>query len=211
MTDNMRLNCISIQYFGVPMTSQPTLIYLHGFNSSPASQKACLLTQYCAQRGLAAQLRVPALHQDPRRAMAQIEQLIAAVPAPVLAGASLGGYYATFLARRHGLRALLINPAVLVAERFLHYLGPQRNYCTGEEWVLQQAHVDALAELQTAPPTEAGQFEVWLETGDETLDWRDAAAFYRACAPDVREGGNHSYSRFEQRLPELLAFAGLGH
>lgn len=191
------------------MTSQPTLIYLHGFNSSPDSQKARLLAQCCAARGLGGQLQIPALHHDPRQAIATAEQLIAQAHAPVLAGSSLGGYYATFLARRHGLRALLINPAVLVAERFRHYLGPQRNYCTGEEWVLEQAHVDALAELQTAPPTEAGQFEVWLETGDETLDWRDAAAFYQACAPDVREGGNHSYSRFAERLPELLAFAGL--
>lgn len=191
------------------MSALPTLIYLHGFNSSPASQKARLLTQCCAERGLDARLRVPELPHDPQQAIALVEQLIASVSAPVLAGASLGGYYATFLARRHGLRALLINPAVLVAERFLHYLGPQRNYCTGEEWVLEQRHVDALAALQTAPPSEAGQFTIWLETGDETLDWRDAAAFYHACAPDVREGGNHSYSRFAERLPELLAFAGL--
>lgn len=191
------------------MSSQPTLIYLHGFNSSPASQKARLLIQHCASLGLSDRLQVPALHHDPRQAIASAEALIAAAEQPVLAGSSLGGYYATYLAQRHGLRALLINPAVLVAERFLHYLGPQQNYYSGEHWVLEQQHVDVLAELQTVPPTEAGQFEVWLETGDETLDWRDAADFYKACIPDVREGGNHGYSRFAERLPELLAFAGL--
>ena len=89
-----------------------TILYLHGLNSSPTSLKASLLVRAIAQMGLADRLRVPALHHHPRQAIAQLERLILELDRPLLVGSSLGGYYATHLAERHGLRALLINPAV---------------------------------------------------------------------------------------------------
>ena len=191
------------------MLPQPTLIYIHGFNSSPASLKARELVAVCAQQGLADRLRVPALHHDPRRAIAQLEAEIAMAERPVLVGSSLGGYYATFLAERHGLKALLINPAVRVQRYFAGYLGPQRNYYSGESWELTAEHVAALAEFEVAPPRDPARFRVWLQTGDETLDYRDAADYYRLCTLEIEEGGDHGYQGFAARIPELLTFAGL--
>lgn len=191
------------------MSPLPTLIYLHGFNSSPASLKARELVTACERLGLAGQLRVPALHHDPRRAIAQLEAEIAAAGCPVLVGSSLGGYYATFLAERHGLKALLINPAVRVQRYFAGNLGPQRNYYSGERWELRAEHVEALAALEVPPPGDPQRFTVWLQTGDETLDYRDAANYYRHCTLDIQPGGDHGYQGFAARIPELLAFAGL--
>lgn len=191
------------------MSPLPTLIYLHGFNSSPDSLKARELVAACVRLGLAEQLRVPALHHDPRRAIAQLEAQIATAECPVLVGSSLGGYYATYLAERHGLKALLINPAVRVQRYFGDYLGPQRNYYSGECWELTRPHVAALAALEVPPPEDPQRFVVWLQTGDETLDYRDAADYYRHCTVEVREGGDHGYQGFAARIPELLAFAGL--
>lgn len=191
------------------MSPLPTLIYIHGFNSSPASLKARELVAACARLGLAAQLRVPALHHDPRRAIAQLEAEIARAVRPVLVGSSLGGYYATFLAERHGLRALLINPAVRVQRHFAAYLGPQQNFHSGERWELTAAHVAALAALEVPPPQDPTRFVVWLQSGDETLDYRDAADYYRGCTVEIEAGGDHGYQGFAARIPELLAFAGL--
>ena len=193
------------------MSPQPTLIYLHGFNSSPASLKARQLVGACDARALGGQLRVPALHYDPRRAIAQLEAEIAAAPCPVLVGSSLGGYYATFLAERHGLKALLINPAVRVQRYFERYLGAQRNFYSGECWELTAEHVAALAALEVPPPRDPARFVVWLQTGDETLDYRDAADYYRHCTVQIEDGGDHGYQGFAARIPELLAFAGLTH
>ena len=86
------------------------LLYIHGFNSSPESQKARQLAALMQRLGLAGRLRVPALHHHPREAIAQLEAALAELGRPVLVGSSLGGYYATLLAERHGLRAVLINP-----------------------------------------------------------------------------------------------------
>lgn len=186
-----------------------TILYIHGLNSSPASLKASQLTLAMTRMGLADRLRVPALHHHPRQAIAQLENLVAELGRPVLVGSSLGGYYATHLAERHGLRALLINPAVRPHLRFDGHLGPQKNYYNDETWELTEDHVTALAELDVPPPQDPARYQVWLQTADETLDYRDAQAYYRACALRIQAGGDHGFQGFAERLPMLFAFAGI--
>lgn len=184
-----------------------TLLYIHGFNSAPESRKARQLTRLMTRLARADSLRVPALHHHPRQAMDQLEEAIGVLGAPLLVGSSLGGYYATHLAERHGLRALLINPAVTPHRRFDGYLGPQRNLYTGETWTLTEDHVAALAELEVPPPADPARYQVWLQTADETLDYRHAEAYYRGCALRIEAGGDHGFQGFAARLPALLAFA----
>ncbi|AAN70483.2 putative esterase [Pseudomonas sp. XWY-1] len=186
-----------------------SILYIHGFNSSPLSTKARQLEAVMQQLGLADQLRVPALHHHPRQAMVQLEAAIAELGAPLLVGSSLGGYYATHLAERHGLKALLVNPAVTPHKHFDGYLGTQRNHYSGETWELTHDHVQALAELEVAAPADADRYQVWLQTADETLDYRHAERYYRACALRIQAGGDHSFQGFAERLPALLAFAGI--
>ncbi|PWB33029.1 esterase [Pseudomonas sp. SDI] len=186
-----------------------SILYIHGFNSAPASTKARQLLAVMAQLGLSEQLRVPALHHHPRQAIEQLDAEIQALGRPLLVGSSLGGYYATHLAQRHGLKALLINPAVNPHQLFDGYLGPQQNLYTGETWELTLEHVQALAALEVPPPEDAERFQVWLQTADETLDYRRAERFYRACALRIQAGGDHSYQGFAAQLPALLAFAGV--
>lgn len=186
-----------------------SILYIHGLNSSPASTKASQLTAAMTAMGLQAQLRVPALHHHPRQAIAELEALIAELGRPTLVGSSLGGYYATHLAERHGLKALLINPAVCPHRLFDGYLGPQRNHYSGETWDLTADHVAALAELETPPPTDPARYQVWLQTADETLDYRHAQAYYRHCALRIEAGGDHGFQGFAERLPMLFAFAGI--
>ena len=185
------------------------ILYIHGLNSSPASTKASQLNAAMTSLGLQAQLRVPALHHHPRQAIAQLEALITELGRPVLVGSSLGGYYATHLAERHGLKALLINPAVCPHRLFDGYLGPQRNHYSGETWDLTADHVTALAELETPPPADPTRYQVWLQTADETLDYRHAQTYYRHCALRIEAGGDHGFQGFAERLPMLFAFAGI--
>lgn len=185
----------------------PSILYIHGLNSGPASLKAQQLLRAARHAGIEAQLRAPQLHHHPLQAIAQLQAALTELGRPLLIGSSLGGYYATYLAEQHGLKALLINPAVRPHGLFDGIEREQSNHCTGERWLLTADHVQALAELEQAPPTDPQRFWVWLECGDETLDWRHARDYYQGCTLDIRPGGNHSYQGFAQRLPELLSYA----
>jgi predicted esterase YcpF (UPF0227 family) len=186
-----------------------SILYIHGLNSAPASTKACQLSAAMQRMGLSERLRVPALHHHPRQAIAQLDAAIAELGQPLLVGSSLGGYYATHLAARHGLKALLINPVVNPHRLFDGFLGVQQNFYTGETWDLTLDHVAALQALEVPAPCDPERIHVWLQTGDETLDYRQAEQFYRHCTVQVQVGGDHGFQGFAEHLPALFGFAGL--
>ncbi|MWV16316.1 esterase [Pseudomonas sp. L-22-4S-12] len=185
-----------------------SILYIHGLNSAPTSTKASQLLRVAEHCGIARHLRVPALHHHPRQAIAQLQAAIGELGRPLLVGSSLGGYYATHLAEQHGLNALLINPAVRPHRLFDGKEVEQTNYYTNETWLLTHDHVQALAELEVPAPQDAQRYRVWLQTADETLDYRHAAAFYAGCSLDIQDGGDHGYQGFAGRLPEILELAG---
>lgn len=185
-----------------------TLLYLHGFNSSPESVKARMLADYLSRQPAAPAFACPALPYAPDRAAELIAAAIEERGGDVrLIGSSLGGYYATWAAERFGLRAALINPAVKPYRLLEDYLGPQQNLYTGERYVLTREHMAALAALE---PARIAPTRYWLmvETGDETLDYREAVAYYAGARHSVIEGGDHGFQSWERYLPELLKWAG---
>ncbi|HEX7055483.1 MAG TPA: YqiA/YcfP family alpha/beta fold hydrolase [Burkholderiales bacterium] len=182
------------------------IVYLHGFNSSPQSHKAQLLARYLAERGLGERYACPALPPRASEALARIEPLLA--PGVCLVGSSLGGFYATWLAEKHDLKAVLINPAIEPHVGLRAFLGPQQNLYTGERYELTEAH---LREWQAiyAPRVTPSRYLLLVETGDEVLDYRRALERYAGCEQVVVRGGDHSLQSFPQHLPRILRFAGL--
>jgi len=110
------------------------IVYLHGFNSSPASGKAKLLGEHMASLGRTADYYCPTLPNSPGEAIARVEAHLAQRQTePVtLVGSSLGGFYATHLAEKHGWKAVLVNPAVHAHVLMRGALGPQTNWHSGE-------------------------------------------------------------------------------
>ena len=152
---------------------------------------------------------VPAMHHRPARAIAQAEAACGGI-APgdlTLVGSSLGGFYATVIAERTGCRAALLNPAVRPHSHFHKYLGPQRNMYTGETFTLTQEHVDELRALQPPRITQPGRYWLFVETGDEVLDYREAVDFYDGALQTIVRGGDHSLSSFPEHVPDLVAWA----
>ena len=49
-----------------------------------------------------------------------------------------------------------------------------------------------------------------IAKGDEVLDWRDMTARYAGARIKLLEGGDHALSDFDDHLPDLLGFLGLG-
>ena len=185
------------------------LVYLHGFVSSPQSRKAQMLGDYVRDCVAGVEYRVPELHHRPSRAM---EQALAACSGVArgdltLVGSSLGGFYATVAAERLGCRAALLNPAVHPHLHFDKYQGPQRNLYTGEEFVLERAHVEDLRELDVGAITRPERYRLFVETGDEVLDYRDAVAYYRGALHTVVRGGDHALVSFPEHVPGIVAWA----
>jgi len=185
------------------------LVYLHGFNSSPASHKAQVVKAYMGARGLASRYACPVLPDTPAEAIRAIEQAIAGRDPRALTflGSSLGGYYATWLAERLGCRAVLINPAITPHIGLEACLGTQKNLHTGEPYQLTRAHLEGWRAL-LVERIDPEKYLVLLETGDEVLDWREAARKYEGARMAIRHGGDHSLQSFQEHIPKILLFAG---
>ena len=187
------------------------ILYLHGFNSAPASHKARCLFDYMDRRGLGGEFCCPALPHQPREAITLLEREIRRqAGAPVtLVGSSLGGYYATWLAEKHRCRAVLVQPAVTPHVGLEAFLGTQKNLYTGDEYELTRAHLEGWREL-LVDAIDPERYLLLLETGDEVLDYRDAVRKYEGARMVIREGGDHMMQSFAEHLPRILAFTGLG-
>ena len=186
-----------------------SILYLHGFCSSPASWKARLIQDTLNARGQGYRLLCPTLSPVPDEAIAQADAIIESRVGPLtLVGSSLGGYYATWLAEKHLLRAALINPAVVAPVSLQQYLGTQTNLYTGESFEFNETHIAQLRALE-APVITPGRYFLMAEKGDEVLDYRDAVQRYAGCRQAIFEGGDHSFTRFPEMLPQLFEFCGL--
>jgi uncharacterized protein len=185
------------------------VIYIHGFNSSALSFKAGLVCERMAALGRAAEFVCPDLDHRPRHAVAQLEKLISSAGRqPVaLIGSSLGGYYATYLAEKHGARAALVNPAVRPYELLRGYLGTQCNLYTGAQYEFTAQHLAEMRALEVPRITPA-RYLLVVTTGDEVLDHRDALAKYRGCEQIVVDGGDHGFRAFADYLDIVLDFCG---
>jgi predicted esterase YcpF (UPF0227 family) len=187
------------------------ILYLHGFCSSPESWKARLLADALAARGLRDRLFCPFLSHVPNEAIAEAEAIIerheGQGPLTVV-GSSLGGFYATRLAEKYGLRAVLINPAVAAPISLEKYLGTQTNLHTHESFEFTTQHVAQLRALEVAQITPS-RYLLMIETGDEVLDYRQTVARYAGCRQIVLPGGNHSFTHFPEYIAQLIEFCEL--
>ena len=186
-----------------------SLLYIHGFNSSPQSFKARQLADYFAARGAANRLIVPTLPPSPRAAMAILEREIAAAGPVALIGSSLGGFYATWLAHHHELKSVLINPAVRPWALLDQHVGETANYHTGERCTLEPGWADELRHYEVEDITHPENLLVMLQTGDDTLNWRDAWDYYADCHLYRALGGSHGFDDFDAVIPLVLRFSGL--
>jgi len=192
-----------------------TIVYLHGFRSSPASIKAARLRDYVAALPSATKprLHIPELTHRPAAAVAEVAAWVEREADPkalTFIGSSLGGYYATHLAERFGARAVLVNPTVRPYSDLQPLRGVQTNLHTGATFEVTQAHFDELIALRVARITRPERYLLLVETGDEVLDYREAVAFYGGAFQYVRGGGDHTFTEFESQLLVILRFAGVG-
>lgn len=177
------------------------ILFIHGFASCGLGRKSRLLIARFGK----AKVLTPNLPHAPRAAADLLEQLLATHPVDLLVGSSLGGYYATWLQDRHDLPAVLINPAVRPWQLLDGHVGSQTRWCDSAPFEFTEAHVDELRTLYIPQPPTGDRTLVLLQRGDETLDYRDAADYYRDNEVVIEDGGNHRFDNLADHLDTIGA------
>lgn len=196
------------------------LLYLHGFRSSPRSMKAQKMAARVAERHPGVTWWCPQLPPSPAEAMALVQAGTHSWPkeAMAVAGSSLGGFYARWLALQTGCqKALLLNPAVHPARDLARYIGEQTAWHDpAERFFFEPRFVDELRAMEAdiarlgplQPATPGHQFAI-VAQGDEVLDWREMQAFCAGGQIDLLPGSDHAISDFDAHMDAVSDFLDL--
>ena len=185
------------------------LLYLHGFRSSPRSFKAQRVAEAVRARHPAVTWWCPQLPPSPRAAMEMVWDTVRHWPPQhmAVAGSSLGGFYATWVAERTGCRAVLLNPAVDPARDLHAYIGEQTAWHDPQErFEVRPEFMEELRALECGPIAHPERYFAVIAKADEVLDWREMTGRYPGTRIKLLEGGDHALSDFDQHLEEVLAF-----
>jgi predicted esterase YcpF (UPF0227 family) len=114
-------------------------------------------------------------------------------------GSSMGGFWATYLAERYKVPAVLINPAVDAVNLLPAYIDqPLKNYHTDDVYCLKADDLTALSRYDTAVIQQHRNYWLFAQEGDETLDYRLAVKQYQQCRQTIEPNGDHSFQGFDR-------------
>jgi len=195
------------QYQAPPGSPLPGLwgrmiLFIHGFASCGIGRKSTLLKAYFGEHRVLA----PDLPADPGEAVACLESLLQEHDVRLLVGSSLGAYFATWLNRERCLPAVLINPAIAPFVLLGDYLGTHTG-CNNRSVEVSTGTLASLRRLYRPELRAEEPYLVLLQSGDELLDYRHAAAYYADKDVIIEPGGSHRFEDLQQHLPRIAAWA----
>lgn len=187
------------------------IIYIHGFGGSGNGNKATLFRSLFHSEHFIA----PSLPINPTLAFSTLSELIEAfirTGTVMLIGSSLGGFYALHLASKYNLKAVLINPAVHPYETLSRSIGTTggENFYDSSRYEWNESHLDA---LRSFGPINANKDNIllFLQKGDEVLDYTQASTMLDGCEQIIEDGGSHSFDGIERHIEKIKQFFAVYH
>ena len=176
------------------------ILYLHGFGSCGKSNKSMTLMEYFGEDKVIS----PNLPYEPEQAVDFASKLIQEEQVSLLIGSSLGGFYATQLAEKFQLPAVLLNPSVQPWRTLSPYVGWQERFCDGVAFEFKEVYLTQLEKLETMPKN--SRYLLLLQSEDEVLDYRVAKERYQDHRVIVEYGGNHRFENIHEYLSMIESF-----
>lgn len=181
------------------------LLYLHGFRSSPDSEKAISIITYCCEHGLPRPI-VPQLPISPKDSIEICERIIDEHQVDAICGSSLGGFYAMYLAEKYKLPCALINPAITPWREF-------KNTSLHSRYKIDEVSSEDverfLMELmcyETLAVTDLSRYMLLATKDDEVLDIRQMRDHFKQAEQIILETGGHSLNDFGGCLDQIMGF-----
>lgn len=181
------------------MNSVNALIYIHGFRSSPLSEKSRAFSEIFPDITLAT---YDTLHPD--TGFRQLDAIIQrALPArPILIGSSLGGFWAFQFAKRYTLKCVLLNPCMHPEVTLKPDIGLVTNMYSGEQGMMGEHDLQKYGQYRL--PGEPAACVVLHEKGDALIPCQESVANFQGKAKLVLiEGGSHSFEHLDVAVEEI--------
>jgi len=187
------------------------IVYFHGFGSNNKSNKVQFLVQNFSDCTIVAPTIPPKADEAYECIEGLMWHLLEDGEEVILAGTSLGGFWAHLFGDRFACRAIIMNPALMPSESLKSFVGapaPFEGY-TAEGFTLENAAEYKKYEEQISfkkygncPRT------VLLEEGDELLDSLDTFNKYKDNSTAILiPGGEHrfvSLDQFQEQLRSMI-------
>lgn len=181
------------------------IIYIHGFGGSGEGVKARIVRDYFKDD----RVFTPSLSYVPELAIQTLVEIIELCRENediYLIGSSLGGYYAIYLADLYDLKVVLINPSIYPYKTLALWTGQAKNFYDESTFMWSDRHVEMLKQYAIDPYPDQAKVLLLVQTGDETLDYREAVVRFPDAKTIIEEGGSHSFEDFASRLGIIRDF-----
>jgi predicted esterase YcpF (UPF0227 family) len=188
------------------------LLYIHGFLSSPLSQKARQMGEWLNANRPQVSYYCPFLTPYPDDTLRSLESIVKDHGIEegkdlYLIGSSLGGFWATWLAEKYNLKSVLINPVVDLGIFKSEFINKElRNYHTNDSYILTEHDMQRFSELIHDEIRKPENYLLLLQTGDEVLDYQLAIDKYPKSGHLVENGGDHVYQGFTEKIEIIMDF-----
>ena len=185
------------------------IIYLHGFNSDSNST-----TIKSLRASIPDLISISYDYINADVAYQQINSLVEktlkADPELLMAGTSLGGFWANYFAQKFHLKCVIVNPALhpSVSLRKAVELSPIKNYNSGEERVFTYENADAYEKYEVEIISGISRTIV-LGKNDEVIDYRKTQEAYRGKGKIILTEEGHrieDHARIIKIIEEAMAF-----
>lgn len=191
------------------------IVYLHGFGSTGSSPKVDVLRERFGHD----QVFSPTLPFNPTEVYSIVNTLVSDFLRTrgegeklIFVGTSLGAFYANFFGHLYDCPVVLVNPSVYPNETLAARLGSNKNYITGEEFLVSIAHLEDLEQMRKYLDNNySGRLvNLFLAKDDDVIPYGVALESFKFPAfVKVTEDGGHRFSEHwnlvVDRVEELLS------